>query len=80
MFTTAKRIRSIISDCRTEADVQVVLRSHKIRFSYSTDSGFLSMVVPCMTGKFQVYRSCSRKNPFKVIPCKPVQRKIFLDD
>lgn len=71
MLTTTSRIRSIISECKTEADVQSVLRFHKISFHYSTDSGITSIIIPCLTGKVRVYRRASKSNPFAVIPVSP---------
>lgn len=70
MFTTSKRIRLILKDCRTEADAQILLRSHKIRYKYSTDSGFLSIVIPTITGSVRVYRTASRSKPLHVDPVK----------
>ena len=75
MFVTSKRIRSIVSECRTEADVQSALRHHKIRFSFAVDTGFLSIVVPCLTGKVRIYRCASKTRPFNVIPVTSYERR-----
>lgn len=71
MLTTSRRIRSIVSECRTEADVQFALRSHKIRYGFTVDTGFLSIVVPCLTGNVRVYRCASKSRPFNVVPVRP---------
>ena len=71
MLTTTGRIRSIVSECRTEADVQSALRFHKIKYHYTTESGFLSVVVPCLTGSVRIYRTASKSRPFAVTPTHP---------
>lgn len=65
------RIKAIVSDCKTDADLVATLRHHKIRYGYTTESGFLSVVIPCSTGKVRVYRTASRSNPFRVVPVFP---------
>ena len=69
---TSKRLRSILSDCKTDADLVANLRRHKIRYGYTAETGFLSVVIPCSTGKVRVYRTASRSNPFCVVPVQPV--------
>ena len=76
MLTTSRRIRSIVSECRTEADVQIALRSHKIRYGFAVDTGFLSIVIPCLTGKVRVYRCASKSRPFNVVPVRPTDALI----
>lgn len=71
IIITPNRIKAIVSDCKTDADLVANLRHHKIRYGYSTDSGFLSVVVPCSTGKVRIYRTASRSNPFRVAPVAP---------
>lgn len=63
---TAARIRSAIAGCMTEKDVELSLRRHKIKYSYSTDTGYMSLRVPCRKGAFRIYRSASRSAPFIV--------------
>ena len=41
ILITAARVRSAIAEARTEKDVELLLRAHKIRFSYDTAAGFL---------------------------------------
>lgn len=72
IIITPNRIKSIVADCKTDVDLIANLRRHKIRYGYTTESGFLSVVVPCSTGKVRIYRSASKSNPFKVIPVAPV--------
>jgi hypothetical protein len=71
IIITPNRIKSIVSDCKTDADLVATLRHHKIRYRYTTESGFLSVVVPCSSGKVRVYRTASKSNPFAVIPVQP---------
>ena len=71
MLTTSRRIRSIVNGCRTEADVQMALRSHKIRYGFAVDTGYLSIVIPCLSGKVRVYRCASKSRPFNVMPVRP---------
>ena len=63
---SAARIRSLIAGCMTEMEVTSVLRSHKIRYTFTTETGILSIRIPCRKGSVQVYRTCSRSNPFMV--------------
>lgn len=72
MLITSSRIRSLISDARTEKDIEVLLRTHKIRFNYATDTGTLSFRIPTKTGTLRIYRTCSRSCPFQVQTVGPV--------
>lgn len=72
ILVTSKRLRSIISECKTDADLVANLRRHKISYGYTTETGFLSVVIPCSTGKVRVYRTASKSNPFRVVPVSPV--------
>ena len=71
IIITKSRVKSIVSECKTDVDLIANLRRHKIRYGYSTDAGFLSVVIPCSTGKVRVYRSASKSNPYKVAPVSP---------
>ena len=71
IIITPDRIRSLVSECKTDTDLIASLRRHKIRYKYTTDPGFLSVAIPCRTGKVLVYRTASRSNPFRVIPVIP---------
>ena len=72
MLPTTNRIRSILKDCRTDADLQATLRYHRIKFKYDTSPGFLSVVVPCMTGSVRIVRRASKTAPFTVDSVAPV--------
>lgn len=72
ILVTSKRLRSIISECKTDADLVANLRRHKIIYGYTTETGFLSVVIPCSTGKVRVYRTASKSNPFRVGSVSPV--------
>lgn len=71
IIITPNRIKDIITECRTDADLIANLRHHKIRYKYTTETGFLSVVIPCSTGKVRVYKTASRSNPFRVVPVMP---------
>ena len=71
IIITPNRVKAILADCKTEADLTATLRYHKIRHWFTTESGFLSVVIPCSTGKVRVYRTASRSNPFRIVPVSP---------
>ena len=66
MLLTADRIRAALDDARTEKDVELSLRAHKIRYSYDTRAGFLAFRIPARSGVVLVYRTASRSAPFQV--------------
>ena len=72
MLLTADRIRSAIAGARTEKDVEISLRRHRIRYAYDTRSGFLAFRIPARSGSVLVYRTCSRSAPFVVRSAAPV--------
>lgn len=71
IIITPNRIKALVSNCKTDVDLTAILRSHKVRFWYTTETGFLSVVVPCSTGKVRIYRTASKSNPFRVAPATP---------
>lgn len=71
IIITPNRVKAIVAGCKTDVDLIANLRRHKIRYGYTTESGFLSVVIPCSTGKVRVYRSASKSNPYKVAPVSP---------
>ena len=68
---TPSRLRAIAADVRTEKDLELTLRAHKIRFSYDTSAGFLSFRVPVRSGAVRIVRTASRSCPFRVFPASP---------
>lgn len=66
LLLTADRIRSIASAAGTEKELENLLRSHKIRFDWTTAPGYLAARVPCRSGSVLIYRTCSRSAPFMV--------------
>lgn len=66
------KIRSVIADCKTEQDIVNSLRTKKIKYSFSTAPGFLSIRIPCRKGSIIIYRTCSRSAPFMVKSVSPV--------
>lgn len=66
VLLTTDRIRAALEDARTEKDVELSLRAHKIRFSYDTCAGFLAFRIPTRSGSVLVYRTASRSAPFSV--------------
>lgn len=79
IIITPSRVKAIVAECKTDADLVANLRHHKIRFGYTTESGFLSVVIPCSTGKVRVYKTASRTKPFAVIPAYPKSYYNMLD-
>ena len=71
IIITQARIKTIIADCKTEADLEATLRHHRLRHKYTTETGFMSCVIPSRTGSVRIYRTASRSNPFKVEAVKP---------
>ena len=71
MLLTADRIRSALDGARTEKDVELSLRAHKIRFSYDASAGYLAFRIPARSGTVLVYRTCSRSAPFQVRSAAP---------
>ena len=71
IIITPNRVKAIVADCHTDVELIASLRRHKVRYGYSTDAGFLSVVIPCSTGKVRVYRSASKSSPYKVAPVSP---------
>ena len=71
MLLTADRIRAVVADARTEKDIELSLRSHKIKFSYDTSAGFMAFRIPARSGSVLVYRTCSRSAPFAVRAAAP---------
>ena len=71
MLLTANKVRAIADAAATEKDLEILFRSHKIRFSWTTAPGFLAARVPVRSGSVLVYRTCSRSAPFRVRACLP---------
>ena len=63
---TANRVRAMIEDCTTEMEVAKALRAHKVKYTFTTDTGFLTIRIPCRKGSVRVYRTCSRAARFAV--------------
>ena len=77
MLLTPARIRSALDGARTEKDVELSLRAHKIRFSYDTRAGFLAFRVPARSGAILIYRTASRSAPFVVRAVAPAAAPAF---
>lgn len=76
LLITADRIRSAIAGATTEKEVELSLRSHRIRYSYDTRTGFLAFRIPSRSGSVLVYRTASRSAPFtvkSVVPSDPLR-------
>lgn len=69
---TTKKIRSVIADCKTEKDIELSLRYHKIRYTFTTETGYFSVRIPCRKGIIRIYKTCSRSAPFMIRHEKPV--------
>ena len=66
ILITSEKIRSVINGAKTEQDITLLLRSHKIKYSFTTETGFLSVRIPCRKGCVRVYKVASRSCPFIV--------------
>ena len=71
LLLTAARLRSVIDGVRTEKDLEISLRLHRIRFTWTTEPGYLAARVPVRSGTVLVYRTCSRSAPFQVRSAAP---------
>lgn len=71
LLLTADRVRAMVAGARTEKDIELLLRSHKVKFSYDTGAGFLAFRIPARSGTVLVYRTCSRSAPFAVRAAAP---------
>ena len=76
---TAARIRSIIADARTERDVTDALRRHRVPYTFTTETGSLSIRIPCRAGAVHVFRSGSAPVVAPVIPC-PFRSPVLHND
>ena len=54
------RVRRIISECHTEADIQATLRQHKIKFTWTTSATGPAIRIPCRKGAVIISRTQSR--------------------
>lgn len=83
-LVTAGRIRSIIAGLHTEKDVAAALRSHRIRYSFSTEGGALHIRVPSRSGCVRIVRTASRSAPLLVVPIladgRPFHVPVFHSD
>lgn len=61
ILITAARIRSLISACRTDADITAMLRGHKIRYTYTTEGGELAIRIPTRKGALRIIRNAPGK-------------------
>lgn len=81
-IVTVPRIRAIVSDARTDRDIVDALRRHRIRYTYSTSTGFLHIMIPSRSGPVLVYLTACRSAPPAVIrsaPFRTVQVNYFND-
>lgn len=63
---TIGRVRSVLDDVKTESDAALVLRRHRIRYSYSTEGGIFHIRIPSRSGIITVTRTASRSVPLAV--------------
>lgn len=71
LLLTAARLRSVIDGVRTEKDLEISLRLHRIRFTWTTEPGYLAARVPLRSGPVLVYRTASRSAPFQIRSASP---------
>ena len=65
-LVTVPRIRSVIDGARSEYEIADALRRHKIRFSFSTSTGFLHIRIRSGAGPILVYRTAGRSAPIVI--------------
>lgn len=66
ILLTSEKIRSIVNGAKTEQDLTILLRSHKIKYQFTTETGFLSIRIPYRKGCIRVYKVASRSHPFAI--------------
>ena len=66
ILITSSRIRSVLADSRTEKDITDSLRSHGIKYHYSTEGGYTHISVPVRSGSILIYRTVSRSAPIVI--------------
>ena len=66
ILPNAEKIRNIIKGAKTEQDITILLRLHKIKYHFTTDTGYLNIRIPCRKGCIRVYRVANRNNPFVI--------------
>lgn len=66
ILVTTEKIRSVINGAKTEQDIIILLRSHKIKYYFTTETGYISIRIPCRKGCVRVSRVASRSCPFIV--------------
>ena len=71
-LVTPDRIRSILDGAHNEMDAAARLRSHRIRYSYSTTGGYLHIRIPARSGAVTVTRTASRTAPLRIEAAAPV--------
>ena len=74
ILLTADRIRSVLSNARTEKDVTESLRRHRIHYRFSTEGGYTHIRIPVRSGVVRVYRTASRSAPLAIISSAPVSQ------
>ena len=65
-LVTIGRVRSVLDDVKTESDAALVLRRHRIRYSYSTEGGIFHIRIPARSGIITVTRTASRSAPLAI--------------
>ena len=71
LFLTPARVRAAITGARSVNDVIRSLRLHRIRYTWTTDPGFLALRIVTRSGAVILYRAASRSAPFIMRPERP---------
>lgn len=66
IIITQNRVRAIITGCKTEMDLVNALRAHKVKYSFSVETGTMNIAIPCKAGTVRIYRTLSNNAPFMV--------------
>lgn len=68
---TPARVRAILAGTVNERDISDALRRHRVRFSFSTEGGYMHIRIPARSGIIRVYRTASRSGPVIVSGRRP---------
>ena len=66
ILITSEKNRSVLHGAKTEQELITLLRSHKIKYAFTTETGFLSVRIPCRKGLVRAFKIASRSCPFVV--------------
>lgn len=66
ILISSEKIRAILKNAKTEQETIFILRSHKIKYFLTTETGFFSIRIPCRKGCVRIYRTATRLHPMTI--------------